>query len=158
MSSIWVLGMGLNITGSVMVNFGTNLMKSSHNLTADMLLLDENLPLDYTVEDYAAHEELCLQAAKRSKRIWNFGMTIFVLGSLVNFASFAFAAQSLLAALGTVQFVSNVVFAKTVLHEELSWRVIIATAIICVGLVLAILFSNHETATFTSSQLISLYE
>ena len=35
-----------------------------------------------------------------------------VAGSLVNFASFGFAPQSLLASLGSVQFISNVIFGK----------------------------------------------
>lgn len=48
----------------------------------------------------------------RVRACWYCGAMLLVLGSLVNFASFGFAPQSLLASLGSVQFVSNVVFGK----------------------------------------------
>lgn len=48
----------------------------------------------------------------RVRACWCCGAVLLVVGSLVNFASFGFAPQSLLASLGSVQFVSNVVFGK----------------------------------------------
>ena len=78
----------------------------------------------------------------RKFRYWQIGIVVFILGNLANFASFGmqgndgytkdlhaiygilpvcsvgFAAQSLLAALGSVQFVSNVIFAYFVLKEK----------------------------------------
>lgn len=147
--NLWLFGMSLNILGSVMVNFGTNLMKSAHNIVqtphvkqpmpdSDPVVLDEN--------------------NRSSLRIWRIGMVIFISGSFINFSSFAFAAQSLLAALGTVQFVSNVVFAKCVLKEQLTMRIFIATGIIIFGLVTAIRFSNHASEEYTSKDLIALYD
>lgn len=50
--------------------------------------------------------------AWRTKALWYLGAMLLVAGSLVNFASFGFAPQSLLASLGSVQFISNVVFGK----------------------------------------------
>ena len=85
-------------------------------------------------------------------------MTVFVIGSLVNFVSFAFAAQSLLAALGTVQFISNVFFAKFVLKQVITLRMVLATTTICAGLVLAILFSNHNDSQYSAADLMKLYE
>lgn len=49
---------------------------------------------------------------RRIKACWWCGAALLVVGSLVNFASFGFAPQSLLASLGSVQFVSNVAFGK----------------------------------------------
>lgn len=48
----------------------------------------------------------------KTKALWYLGAMLLVIGSLVNFVSFAFAPQSLLASLGSVQFVSNVIFGK----------------------------------------------
>lgn len=48
----------------------------------------------------------------RVNSCWYCGAVLLVVGSLVNFASFGFAPQSLLASLGSVQFVSNIVFGK----------------------------------------------
>ena len=49
-------------------------------------------------------------------------------------------------------------FAKFVLHETLNRNILIATIIICAGLVLAILFSSHATDSYTADDLIALYE
>lgn len=48
----------------------------------------------------------------KTKALWYLGAFLLVAGSLVNFASFGFAPQSLLASLGSVQFISNVIFGK----------------------------------------------
>eukprot|EP01041_Mallomonas_annulata_P011870 gene11870-24871_t len=146
---LWLFGMTLNILGSVMVNFGTNLMKSAHNLVQS-----SHVKQALTEADPGA----AVSNSKSSLRIWRIGMAVFVSGSFVNFASFAFAAQSLLAALGTVQFVSNVVFAKCVLKEQLTIRIFIATSIIIFGLSIAIRFSNHASEEYTTKDLIALYD
>ena len=45
-------------------------------------------------------------------RIWVIGTTIFLSGSFLNFGSYAFAASNLLAPLESIQFVTNILFAK----------------------------------------------
>jgi magnesium transporter len=142
---LWLLGMFMNISGSIMVNFGTNLMKSAHNIALETESIEDS-------EESEGNKKLFSSA-----NLWKIGMSIFVIGSLVNFASFAFAAQSLLAALGTVQFISNVFFAKFILKEELTPRIMIATAIIIFGLTLAIIFSNHSTQLYTTQDLLDMY-
>jgi hypothetical protein len=141
--NLWIFGMIINISGSIAVNFGTNLMKSSHNIASK-------------AEAEGAMESRG-ESGWRSDVIWRIGMTIFVVGSLVNFASFAFAAQSLLACLGTVQFISNVAFAKLILNETLTLRIIMATCIIMSGLIVAILCSNHTTRVYTTEDLLALF-
>lgn len=150
---MWLFGMSLNIFGSVMVNFGTNLMKSAHNL------FEETEANELEIEEKMGDKLLNKKPKSmfNSKNIWALGLTIFCVGCLVNFASFAFAAQSLLAALGTVQFVSNVFFAKFVLGEVLTVRIVVATMIIVGGLLMAILFSNHASESYTSQDLMDLY-
>lgn len=85
----------------------------------------------------------------RAYKAWQLGVALFIVGNMLNFLSFGpfslnrkgrhavfcgqntsslavpaagFAAQSLLAALGSVQFVSNVFFASLVLGEKVSSR------------------------------------
>jgi hypothetical protein len=48
---------------------------------------------------------------------WRVGILVFLLGNCLNFISFGYAAQSLLAALGSIQFVSNIAFAYVVLNK-----------------------------------------
>lgn len=45
----------------------------------------------------------------------------------------AFASQALLTAIGSAQFVSNVLFARWLLHEQVRLRVVLATGIIIAG-------------------------
>ena len=50
---------------------------------------------------------------------WVIGTIIFVSGSLLNFASYAFAAQSMLASLESIQFVTNLIFGKFMLGAHI---------------------------------------
>ena len=57
-----------------------------------------------------------------------------------------YAAQSLLSAIGCVQFVSNVAFASLVLKERASRAVLAATGCIVAGCVLLVSFGDHSSA------------
>jgi hypothetical protein len=96
----------------------------------------------------------------------------------------AFAAQSILAALGSVQFVANVVFASTVLGEkvtphvseaispspspalssprpppspQITWLILLSTLCIIGGCLVLVLFGDHSNVAYTVDQLIALY-
>ena len=51
---------------------------------------------------------------------WVIGTIIFVSGSLLNFVAFAYAAQSMLASLESVQFVTNLLFGKFLLGAHVT--------------------------------------
>ena len=87
----------------------------------------------------------------------NIGVTIFVIGNLLTFAAFGFAAQSLLAALESIQFVSNVGLAKYLHKEIITNRMLIATSTIILGNVLVVIFAQHSSALFSSQDIINLY-
>jgi len=135
----WWVGCIINIFGSISINLGTNVMKLGHNLR----------------ESSAAHE--ADRKSIRSFKEWRMGVTIFVMGNVANFLSFGFAAQSLLASLGTIQFVSNVCFARFVLQEEVTYRVLLATACIVGGCIVLVAFGNHESADYGVQDMIDLY-
>eukprot|EP00241_Pyramimonas_parkeae_P017608 CAMPEP_0114292092 /NCGR_PEP_ID=MMETSP0059-20121206/8870_1 /TAXON_ID=36894 /ORGANISM="Pyramimonas parkeae, Strain CCMP726" /LENGTH=870 /DNA_ID=CAMNT_0001413703 /DNA_START=249 /DNA_END=2861 /DNA_ORIENTATION=- len=88
---------------------------------------------------------------------WRAGVVIFIAGNIANFLSFGFAAQSMLASLGTIQFVSNVCFAHFVLRERVTRRVLLATACIVGGCITLVLFGNHESADFGVEDMMRLY-
>ncbi|KAH9328480.1 hypothetical protein KI387_000588, partial [Taxus chinensis] len=88
---------------------------------------------------------------------WRVGLLIFALGNCLNFISFGYAAQSLLAALGSVQFVSNVAFAYIVLKEKVTGRVLLATALIVSGNIFLVAFGNHQSPVYTPEQLMEKY-
>ncbi|CAA6668108.1 unnamed protein product [Spirodela intermedia] len=89
---------------------------------------------------------------------WRVGILFFVLGNCLNFISFGYAAQSLLAALGSVQFVSNIAFSYFVLSKMVTVKVMIATAFIVFGNVFLVSFGNHQSPVFTPEQLAEKYK
>lgn len=86
----------------------------------------------------------------KTKGLWYLGAFLLVAGSLVNFASFGFAPQSLLASLGSVQFISNVVFGKVILREIVTRRIIVGTVTIILGNTLTLCFSPSQVCFFAS--------
>jgi len=89
--------------------------------------------------------------------LWLIGTITFATGSIFTFAAFGFAAQSLLASLESVQFISNVIFAKTVHKQTITTRMLLATLSILAGNVLVVIFSDHEEQLLNSVQIINLF-
>lgn len=131
----------MNLVGSVGINLGTCLMKRGHNHRESRTNV-----LEVHVESI------------RSYKSWQWGAFIFSVGNVLNFVSFGYAAQSLLSALGSVQFVSNVFFAHFLLGEEITSQVIMGTSIIILGNLLLVLFGNHQSRVYTAEELTSFYE
>ena len=90
--------------------------------------------------------------------IWYCGTLFFVVGSILNFISFSFAAQSLLSALGSTQFISNVFFGKVVLGEEVTMKTVIATSTIIGGNAMVVYFSSHASRIFVAQDLLDFYD
>ncbi|XP_058102714.1 probable magnesium transporter NIPA8 isoform X3 [Magnolia sinica] len=88
---------------------------------------------------------------------WRVGILFFALGNCLNFISFGYAAQSLLAALGSIQFVSNIAFAYFVLNKTVTSKVMVATAFIVLGNIFLVAFGNHQSPVYTPEQLVEKY-
>lgn len=73
--------------------------------------------------------------------VWVVGSCIFGLGTVAVFVSYSFAPQSLLAPLGSAQFVSNVVFARIIHRATVTRRMVVSTSVILVGITLVVHFS-----------------
>lgn len=56
----------------------------------------------------------------RATGLWLAGFGLFAAGDVVNLMGLNMAAQSLLEALGSIQFVSNLIFSSLLLKEKLS--------------------------------------
>ena len=147
---MWLIGVALNLGGSLSINLSTNLIKLAHNK-------------NYATAPEHGPSPSLLKSPRKwwrhpgGNRLWLFAIIVFAIANLVNFASFAFAAQSLLSALGSVQFLSNVAFSRLVNKEPITIWVYVGTAVIIVGCVLLVAFGNHESPTFTASELMELY-
>ncbi|KAK9803832.1 hypothetical protein WJX73_005110 [Symbiochloris irregularis] len=134
----WIVGALINLIGSVLINFGTNVMKLGHNKRA--AFSDAERPPIRKIYE------------------WQLGVALFAVGNVLNFVSLGFAAQSLLAALGSVQFVSNVLFARFVLKEKVTNKVLAATACIVGGCSILVVFGNHTSDTLTVKDMIKYYD
>ena len=169
-NSSWTLGLILNLTGSILINGGTNLIKLAHNYhrsynrnkntdmdtmdtmdidTTPALQDDDSNNLDIrtdshypnnsnendSMEDHHHHHN----RSKSGKWCYVAGIVTFSIGSFVNFMSFGFAPQSLLSALGSAQFVSNVAFGAFLLGERVTRRTLLATVTIVSGNMMIVL-------------------
>ncbi|CAK9142206.1 unnamed protein product [Ilex paraguariensis] len=105
----WVIGAFINLFGSIAINFGTNLLKLGH----DERERHSSLGGDGTNVKTIMKPIIYFQS-------WRVGILFFAVGNCLNFISFGYAAQSLLAALGSIQFVSNIAFAYFVLNKTVS--------------------------------------
>mmetsp|Transcript_38578 Transcript_38578/g.50845 ORF Transcript_38578/g.50845 Transcript_38578/m.50845 type:complete len:480 (+) Transcript_38578:216-1655(+) len=151
------IGVLLNISGSVTLNLGTNVMKLGHNIRQNASLASaDDLNRGY---DDSVHSISSIASEKLGPRpkVWYVGMALFVIGSLVTFSSFGFAPQSLLAALGSCQFISNCIFGSLILKEKLTRKTIIGTCVILAGNVIVIWNSPSKADTYSSSDLLSFY-
>lgn len=140
-STWWWFGIGMNVVGSVGINLGTCLMKRGHN-HRECRANNSGMPVEPV----------------RSHKAWQFGAGLFAVGNVLNFISFGYAAQSLLSALGSVQFVSNVIFAHFLLGEDITSQVITGTSIIIGGNLLLVIYGNHQSRVYTAQELVSFYE
>ncbi|CAM0945798.1 unnamed protein product [Alopecurus aequalis] len=130
----WVIGALINIVGSVAINFGTNLLKLGHDQREKLSANNNNQGNGKFIPKSVMYFQT-----------WRIGILFFAVGNCLNFMSFAYAAQSLLAALGSIQFVSNIAFAYIVLNKTISVKVMVATTFIVFGNVFLVSFGNHQS-------------
>ncbi|KAL8049108.1 hypothetical protein ABFX02_06G000200 [Erythranthe guttata] len=142
----WVIGAFINLFGSIAINFGTNLLKLGH---------DERERHSVVGNDGTNGKALMKPIVYF--QTWRIGILFFILGNCLNFISFGYAAQSLLAALGSVQFVSNIAFAFFVLNKTVTVKVLVATAFIVLGNIFLVAFGNHQSPVYTPEQLAEKY-
>jgi hypothetical protein len=157
MPMTWIYGVVLVVVGSIGNNLGNNLVSLGHKDHQEKTIakcgdMSMNTEVSETGNSTKVEE-------KESCCSWcNIGRIVFVIGSLFTFASFAFGAQSLIASLESVQFVSNVFFVHYVHHEAITTRMLIATISIVVGNILVVIFAEHKAQTYTSDEMIYLYK
>jgi len=163
---LWIVGVVLVLLGSLGQNLGNNIVSLSHTrkkkeiqrqktLESEQLTASAKMDLEKGTD--VAEKGVAPPEAQKPTLLWYVGTTSFVLGSLLTFAAFGFAAQSLLASLESIQFVSNVLFAKFVHGENVTRRMCLATTAIVAGNVLVVVFSTHEADILTSYDIIDLY-
>lgn len=168
----FLIGVGLMVVGAVLTNVGNNLMSLGHTQQkeldkkkAEISERDRSGTLESMKSDSPdvsilenASESLKSYQEDAKKGTWLLiGTVTFVVGALISFLSFAFAAQSLLAALESTQFVSNVFCAKYIHNEVITRRILFATLTIIIGNVLVVIFSSHASFWMDARDIAHVY-
>ncbi len=175
----WVLGVTLGLLGSIAINTGNNIQSLGLKSIREKVVPSENdsqprttskrhslnllSPTKSQIAPSYEDERSASQVVDIGDRspiksiIWILGTFIFVSGSLLNFASYAFAAQSMLASLESVQFVTNLLFGKFLLGAQVTRAMFGGTFLTVVGTVLAVQFSSKETLDLNTSEMKMLY-
>ncbi|GMI14166.1 hypothetical protein TrLO_g5423 [Triparma laevis f. longispina] len=130
-----VLGIVFGLLGSICINTGNNIQSLGMHKLARAEKKRKQEKTEEDPEDYEA-------PPPSSSLIWCIGTLVFVSGSLLNFASYAFAPQSMLASLESVQFVTNILFGKFLLKANVTKKMYVGTVITVLGTIIAVLFSS----------------
>mmetsp|Transcript_25883 Transcript_25883/g.46814 ORF Transcript_25883/g.46814 Transcript_25883/m.46814 type:complete len:365 (-) Transcript_25883:53-1147(-) len=123
-SSDVAIGVSMGLLGSVAINMGQNLQAMGLKALED-------------------------QSKPWLSKSWSIGMTIFIVGSMVNFAAFSFAPASVLVPLEAVQFVTNVIFNRYVNQTPVTLRMSIGVTLAVLGTVIAVVFGPNDNRCFT---------
>jgi hypothetical protein len=164
MAITWIYGVILVVIGSVGNNLGNNLVSYGHGKCPSKCPTKcaKTITCPQEKAEVTEHtDNVYSDMSQPAESFWswcNLGRLIFVLGSLFTFASFAFGAQSLIASLESVQFVSNVFFVWYVHNEPITTRMMLATGSIVAGNILVVIFAEHHAAQLTSDGMIHLYK
>ena len=134
------LGILLGLCGSVMINIGNNVQALGMGMEAAQKDLDEK------------------ERSKRPKVLWTTGTVTFIVGSVINFVAFVFAAASVLAPLEAIQFVSNLVFARFVTKVPVSRKMVGGSALIVAGTIGAVAGGPLTVTSFSIAQLRGFWE
>lgn len=150
----WMYGVILITIGSLGNNLGNNLVSLGHKQSKAK---ENKIVPDTTSENLDSVDDSI--PPPKSKFDWKLiGTIVFVVGNLFTFVSFGFGAQSLIASLESIQFVSNIFFAYYIHHEKITIQMIIATLSIVIGNILVVVFADHAAVLYNSDDMIYLYE
>ena len=175
----WVIGVTLGLLGSIAINTGNNIQ----SLGLKNAQVNDKVAPDVEPTSPDAHKKQSIPwlspkgvktapydnedefsvvtVAKQGPTFsptWIVGTVIFVSGSLLNFASYAFAAQSMLASLESVQFVTNLLFGKFMLGARVTQTMMAGTLLTVTGTIMAVQFSSKETLDLNTEDIKNLYK
>lgn len=123
-----VLGIVLMVITAILINFGNN------------------------IQALGMKQKKAQKLAKKP-RLFYIGTITFAVGAILNFVSFSFAPTAVLAPLESIQFVSNLIFAKFVLKKTISVRMIVASSMVVAGTVISVIFGPRDNHHFCITQL-----
>mmetsp|Transcript_27016 Transcript_27016/g.65158 ORF Transcript_27016/g.65158 Transcript_27016/m.65158 type:complete len:622 (+) Transcript_27016:263-2128(+) len=128
----YIIGVVLGVLASIGINVGNN------------------------VQALGLAKQAAEGAPRHNRQFW-MGTITFVVASIINFAAFGLAPAAVLAPLESVQFVSNLCFARFVNHVNITWHMIFGSFLVVFGTVLAIAFGPSRVLQFSVDDLIDFW-
>lgn len=111
--------MFLASTGSMISNLGLNLQKLTHVRAMRVAAAQQQNSANSNSAN-SKSDSIPSSNAYYRKPIWVLGLSLVVFGSIADFIALGFAAQTIVAPLGSLTLVTNVVFAPYFAGEKLS--------------------------------------
>jgi uncharacterized membrane protein len=143
----WIVGCCIALFAAVSSNVGLNLQRLSH---LENQFVD---PFAKKKKEKPASKQVGVCLRPR----WILGISLMILASLADFAALSFAAQSLVASLGSLSLVANALIAPLIVKEKITSREWKAIGLICIGDACCILFGQHKSEVYTLNALMDLY-
>jgi Protein of unknown function (DUF803). len=159
-SGSWAVGVTLGLLGSIAINTGNNIQSLAlKSLNGKGRKYRPGKPKTVPIDDEGESVDEADKSVPNpcSSSLWIIGTVIFITGSLLNFVSYAFAAQSMLASLESVQFVTNLLFGKFMLRAEITQKMMYGTLLTVLGTIVAVQFSSKATLSLNIAELVQLY-
>ena len=128
------VGIGLSVAGSIGINIGQNLQAAG-----------------------IAHLPEELRTKPFKSKVWQLGMGLFVVFSMVNFAALALAPASILTPIESIQFVTNIAYNKFINHSSVSYKMLAGVVCALLGTVLSVVFGASGEPCFSTAQLEALW-
>jgi len=148
----WVIGVVFGLLGSILINTGNNIQ------SLGLMQLEAEAKKARTArKDAGEVEEAEVDVSPHESRTWMIGTFVFVSGSLMNFASYPFAPQSMLASLESVQFVSNLLFGKIMHGAVVTKKMWFGTMTTLIGTITAVSFSSKVALSLRIPDLIVMW-
>ncbi len=107
-------------------------------------------------QKYAFNHEITTTEYWSNKR-WIFGFVLNVLGSLLDLIALANITQSILGPLSAFGLVSNIIFARYYLNEQINKNQVVATFLIISGTIIIVTFGNHSHVDYTIENTVAFF-
>ncbi|KAJ2517844.1 hypothetical protein H4217_003700 [Coemansia sp. RSA 1939] len=163
---VWI-GVLLVLVGGATLNIGLNIQKYAFRKHQSRLPAQETTEdkSDGTLPEPESEPEPSGRARRLRVRLqnlpignpyWAIGLVVFVLGNATNFIALQFAPQSLVAPLGAVALVTNVIVAPLLNKEKIGLFDVGGIALIIAGCVIVVVFSGIAQQNLRLCMLIQL--
>jgi len=128
------LAIGMTVCGHILINAASNMINYSHH---------QSVPATSKWLD--------------PSRLKTAGWILFIVGNLLCFAAFAFAAQTMLSAFGSIQFITNVFFVYLATGDKPTRRQILGTLLVIGGNLTVVKAATKTNKVYNAKELQEMF-